>query len=200
MTFQRSRGGQVALRQFTDAMDAAVAAELSCADLAEEAEQRLHALLSGPGFLTEAERAPKHDCYAQHVVHVHPLGAYSLVSLVWLPDQVTPIHDHRCWCVVGVLEGREHETRYELRQGGSGPTLLRGESTVNEPGDVCRLVPPEENIHQVANAGDHMVVSLHVYGADIARLGTSINQIFDHEVETESTSPGRVLSWRGRQE
>src|SRR3954453_4076872 len=45
--------------------------------------------------------------YRQHLLHVADHGAFSLVALVWLPGQATPIHDHLSWCVVGVHEGAE---------------------------------------------------------------------------------------------
>ena len=128
---------------------------------------------------------------------MHPEGLYSLVALVWRPGQSTPIHDHRCWCVVGVLEGEEDEERFHLVQQGDGRALVVTGKQRQAAGSVCTLVPPQENIHRVSSAAaTGVTVSLHVYGDDIAKCGSSINEVFDDAlVETDPTAGDR-LSWR----
>ena len=64
----------------------------------------------------------------------HPTAPSPLVALVWLPGQATAIHDHLAWCVVGVHEGAEHETRYRLTGDGR---LVESGSAVAFPGDVA---------------------------------------------------------------
>lgn len=181
--------------RFTQALEPLVATGRSDQDLATEAAQALRILLRDKDFLTDEQRRPNPDRYAQHVVYVHPERMYSVVSLVWLPGQRTPIHDHVCWCVTGVLEGREQETCYALRDGDDGLELAVTGHAVNEVGDVSRLVPPEENIHQVTNAGSGVAISMHIYGADIAALGTSVNQVFRQKV-LAGTPAGPARSWR----
>jgi predicted metal-dependent enzyme (double-stranded beta helix superfamily) len=83
-------------------------------------------------------------------VRVPPAGRYSIVALVWRPGQATPIHDHRCWCVVGVWRGLERETTYELHCDDDPYVVLRG-ATVSQRGDVSVLVPPDEDVHRVEN-------------------------------------------------
>ena len=56
-------------------------------------------------LLTDAQKQPDPLRYRQHVLHVAEDGLYSIVSLVWLPTQETPVHDHVSWCVVGVHQG-----------------------------------------------------------------------------------------------
>ncbi len=73
---------------------------------------RLGALLAYDGWLAPEHRVPSQESYRQHLLHVSPCRRLSIVALVWLPGQRTPIHDHVSWCVVGVYEGRERETRY----------------------------------------------------------------------------------------
>lgn len=180
--------------RFTQALAPLVASGRPDDDLAAEAERALGVLLRSPDLLTEDQRRADPERYAQHVLYVHPSRAYSIVSLVWLPGQRTPIHDHVCWCVTGVLEGREEETRYLLHDGESGLELAVSGYAMNEVGDVSRLVPPAENIHCVANASSGVAISLHVYGADIAARGTSVNQVFDQRVS--ASPPGAVRSWR----
>lgn len=183
-------------RCFVDVMDTMVARDHPDTEMAAEAQRSLGVLLDDPGVLTDEQRAAHPDRYAQHIVHVHPEGAYSVVSLVWLPGQQTPIHDHRCWCVVGVLSGREEETRYQFWEGDAGRELTVSQVSMNDAGDICALVPPADNIHKVANASDGVTISLHVYGADIAVLGTSINQVFIDDVRSAPPPSGVAVSWR----
>ena len=70
----------------------------------------------------------------------------------------------------------------------SGETLTAGHT--------CALIPPEENIHQVRNAGDDLAISLHVYGEDIGVYGSSINQCFDGLPVRAEDASGAPIAWR----
>ncbi|MGH3448161.1 MAG: hypothetical protein ACRDP4_11135, partial [Nocardioidaceae bacterium] len=119
--------------------------------------------------------------YVQHVVHVADDGSFSIVALVWLPGQATPIHDHVSWCVVGVAEGTESETRYRMCASCADPHLVVAGGNKNPTSSVCGFAPPGD-IHHVRNAGTDTAVSMHVYGADISELGTSIRRRYDTPV------------------
>ena len=56
--------------------------------------------------------------------------------------------------------------------------LVEADRTVNEPGDVVALTPPGD-IHRVRNPGPGTAISIHVYGADIRELGSSIRRTYD---------------------
>jgi 3-mercaptopropionate dioxygenase len=137
---------------------------------------RLGALLADDGWLADEHQQPGADSYRQHLLYVSPTRRLSIVALVWLPGQFTPIHDHVSWCVVGVYRGAERETRYRL----TGGALELVDEIDAEAGHVEVLIPPAENIHAVTAAGDERTISIHVYGADIERLGSSIHRRFDH--------------------
>jgi len=187
------------LATFVRDMDTLVAQTDDPWEIARETKGHLTELIRHPEFLGKRHREPGSDKYRQHVVHVNPEGKYSIVSLVWQLGQETSIHDHRCWCVVGVLQGRETEARYELHEAGGSWVLAKVNESEYEPGEVCALVPPDENIHKVANSGGHgdkLTISMHIYGADIAELGTSINQVFDHPIIDAPHPESTPISWR----
>jgi predicted metal-dependent enzyme (double-stranded beta helix superfamily) len=191
------------LARFTEAMDGAVAASENPSVLAARASDALADLLAHPESICAEHRVSSDDSYRQHVVHVHPEGRYSLVALVWRPGQATPIHDHRCWCVVGVLEGEEEERRYRLVEHDGEHVLVLTGTGRHGQGAISSLVPPDENIHQVSNSSGDLTLSLHVYGADIARCGSSINHVFDAgqvrtDLSEEEMSAARPQSWRSR--
>jgi predicted metal-dependent enzyme (double-stranded beta helix superfamily) len=136
---------------------------------------RLRGLLSQDGWLAPEHQLPGTDSYRQHLLHVSDCRRLSVVALVWRPGQRTSIHDHVSWCVVGVYRGVERETHYQQ----IGDRLVQTESIQAHPGDVEALIPPAGNIHAVEAAGDGLTISIHVYGADIERLGSSVYRRFD---------------------
>lgn len=135
-----------------------------------------------PGLLTEAQQVADPTCYKQHILHAEPGGVFSVVALVWLPGQRTPIHDHICWCVVGVREGAEREVLYRVARDADGTEhLVATGETVSRPGNTSYFYPPGD-IHEVANASLERVISIHVYGADVTSSGTSIRRRYDLDV------------------
>ena len=140
---------------------------------------RLQTLLAEPGWLAPEHQLPGVDTYRQHLLHVSPSRQMSVVALVWRPGQHTPIHDHVSWCVVGVYRGLERETRYRLVETAAGRYLLPAGSVLAAPGHVEALVPPTEDIHSVTAVGRELAISIHVYGADIEQLGSSIHRRYD---------------------
>lgn len=171
-----------ALAAFFGQMDRLVADERDARTLAGVTGGYLKQLLRCPDFLEERFTRADGEEYAQHIVHVHEKGKYSLVSLVWLPGQSTPVHDHISWCVVGVLSGQERETSYSLCGPPDRPWLAARAQIDHQAGDVCLLVPPRDDIHRVWNPTENVSISLHVYGADIAALGSSICRTYDCDV------------------
>jgi predicted metal-dependent enzyme (double-stranded beta helix superfamily) len=155
-------------------LDRVVPGHGSAADTARAVAAVLAPYLGDDALLTPAQRRGDPRAYCQHLLYVAEGGAYSLVALVWQPGQATPVHDHVCWCVVGVHRGQEDETRFRLDEG----RLVTTERLVNAPGQVSVALPPGD-IHLVRNAGKSPAVSLHVYGADLAVAGTSIRRTYD---------------------
>jgi 3-mercaptopropionate dioxygenase len=146
------------------------------AETAELVAERLRMHLPGPDLLTAEQRYGDPLGYRCHLLHAESDGSFSVAALVWRPGQGTPIHDHVTWSAIGVIQGSEHEDRYALRDDG---WLEHTGWHVSGPGEVTSATPPGD-IHQVRNNGPHTTISLHVYGTDLGRLGTSsIRRIYD---------------------
>ena len=128
-------------------------------------------------LLTPAQRLGRPDKAAGHLLHAE--DDFSLLAIVWRPGQLTRIHDHRCWCVVCVLEGSEHETQYEDH----GDFLVETATTRNVEGSISALAPPGD-IHRIHNDTDRVTISLHVYGIDLRVAGSSARRTYDAPVRT----------------
>jgi predicted metal-dependent enzyme (double-stranded beta helix superfamily) len=138
--------------------------------------------VTAPGLLPARCRASSPDGYRTNIVHIAGDGSFSVVALVWLPGQRTPIHSHRCWCVVAVHEGVELETLYEL----DDDTALRPtDHRMYRVGDVS-WVSAESDIHAVQNIGAARAISLHVYGTDYRRFASSILDTYPPDAGTLS--------------
>ncbi|MDD7942339.1 cysteine dioxygenase family protein [Actinomycetospora lutea] len=158
----------------TSDLDAAVRQSAPGLARVDAVGEALAPYLGDPRLLSPAQCVGDPEHYRQHLLHVADDGAFSLVALVWLPGQTTPIHDHLSWCVVGVHAGEEHETRY-LRV--ADRLVVDGEDVAG-PGTVTGLLPPGD-IHKVTNTAPTTTISLHVYGVDVRRLGSSIRRRYD---------------------
>lgn len=134
--------------------------------------------LAAGDLLDGVDLTPNADSYRQVVLHAEPDGSFSIVALVWLPGQMTAVHDHLSWCVVGVAKGSETETTFRLEQGSKDVYLVEAGERSNPTGSVEVLLPPGD-IHRVANGGDDVAVSIHIYGVDVTRVKSSIRRIYD---------------------
>ena len=69
-------------------------------------------------------------------------------------------------------------SRASSTRSSSTPTLnLIGESD-NHVGDVSGFAPPGD-IHRVRNTADETAISIHVYGTDVTRVGSSARRYYD---------------------
>jgi predicted metal-dependent enzyme (double-stranded beta helix superfamily) len=148
-------------------------------DTARDVAHAVGRVLGSPDLLTGDDMTARPERYTQHILYVDPEGAFSIVALVWLPGQRTPIHDHVAWCVVGVHTGREEERLYRLvGDGNPDAHLVPAGHSVNAQGSTSYFVPPGD-IHEVWNPSDRKVISIHVYGADVSVLGSSVRRRYD---------------------
>jgi 3-mercaptopropionate dioxygenase len=135
--------------------------------------------LPSPEVLTAEQRIGDQDRFRSHLLHAEPDGSFSIVALVWQPGQMTEIHDHVTWCVFGVIQGMEHEELFTLDD--ARDCLVRAGSNTNTAGEVQGFAPPGD-IHRVRNASDDTAISIHVYGTDVSRIGSSVRRYYDQPV------------------
>ena len=156
------------------AIRGAVRAGGSWQDTADRVAAVLRRQPPGPGLLLPGQLAGDPAGYQTHLVHAEPDGSFSVTVMVWLPGQQTPIHDHLAWCVTAVLRGAVAEEIFAVRDGHL-EVIVR---TQNPAGTVSGFAPPGD-IHRVRNSGQTVAVSMHVYGTDITRVGSSIRRLYD---------------------
>ena len=149
----------------------AVAAHANWSDTAQLVGEQLRRHLPGPDVLTAEQRLGSPDGYLSQTLHVEPDGSFSIIGLVWRPGQITRIHDHLTWCVFGVIQGVEHEELFDA------DLNMIGQSD-NQVGEVSGFAPPGD-IHRVHNTTDATAISIHIYGTDVTRTGSSVRRYYD---------------------
>jgi 3-mercaptopropionate dioxygenase len=154
------------------AMRAAVSRHGDWQRTAELAAGVLRRHLPTPEVLADRQRS--------HLLHVEPDGSFSILAIVWRPGQVTRIHDHVTWGAVGVIEGVEDEERFT--DDDKGAFLVPAGRGANVAGDVSGFAPPGD-IHRVGNPLDDVAIAIHVYGTDLARIGSSVRRYYDLPVQ-----------------
>ncbi len=145
-------------------------------------------LVQSDRWLEERFRVGNPDCYTRHLLHRDPQNRFVVLALVWMPGQMTPIHDHSCWGVMGIVDNMLEEVCYDRLDDGSRADfaeLEQSRGTDVGQGGVAYLLPPYEEIHRIGNTSDKPTISLHVYGRDLDEVN-----VFDPQ--SGKVSPMRI--------
>jgi predicted metal-dependent enzyme (double-stranded beta helix superfamily) len=174
------------LRRFVEGLSRLLAQAPDESTLLDAGAGLLAQLVARDDWLPDAFATPHPEHYQQFLLHCDPAQRFCVVSFVWGPGQVTPIHDHTVWGLIGMLRGAEHSQPYRLDA--QSVPVMSGESVCLSPGDVEALSPRLGDIHRVSNAfADRVSVSIHVYGANI---GTVRRSVFTESGERKSFVSG----------
>lgn len=122
--------------------------------------------------------------YTRNLIYDSPDESLSLYSIVWLPGQWTPVHDHGSWGVVGVVQGVLEERSYVRLSPDRGADediqLVRGGTVLLRHGAVTSFVPNPDHIHVTGVPKERpLAVSLHLYGRTMSDFN-----IYDVEART----------------
>ena len=159
------------LSPLVDGVRKAVERHAGWAETVELVADQLRRHLPTPDVLTAEQRLGSPDRYCDHTLYIEPDGSFSIIAVIWRPGQATRIHDHVTWCAVGVIQGVEHEDLYDA------DLNLIGHNE-NHVGDVSGFAPPGD-IHRVHNTEETTAISIHVYGTDLNRIGSSVRRYYD---------------------
>lgn len=156
------------LRDFVQAMTELVDGNPGEASLLAQGRALLGTLVRQDTWLPEAFAQPG-PTYRQYLLHCDPAERFSVVSFVWAPGQVTPVHDHTVWGLVGMLRGEEISTL--MMPDPSGGPVQPGQVDRLSAGEVVAVSPNLHDVHTVENAiSDRSSISIHVYGGNIGRI------------------------------
>lgn len=155
-----------------------------------EPERKAHRVVAAlqtaaadPGLLAAGQYAACADSYARHVLCADPQGRFTVVALVWITGQFSPVHAHDAWCAYAVRHGDLIETLFRFDPTTGQAVPLRTE--IRRVGYGCFARSGFEQIHRLGNACLEPAISVHVYGVDSTRVCSHVNRVL--ETRTEDT-------------
>ena len=161
------------LDEFTRAVAQIVARAGEDADLLRAIAKQMQPLLADIRWLPPSHMAARQDRPEQHLLHLDAQRRFSVIAAVWGPGQGSPIHNHTTWGVIGVIDGAEIATAYNVQPDGSVAPF--GPPRRLNVGDIDTVSPLIGDLHTVENAySDRNSTSIHVYGGDIRAIERSI--------------------------
>ncbi len=143
--------------------------------------RRLTTLLT-PDWLPAEATAHGTESYGRHLLYEDAAGRYSIGSFVWWPGEATPIHDHHCWGVVGVAQGRLVSQDFQASTDGRN-SLRHAASVIIPCGQTIWLSPGSGDIHRLVNPSPTTAISIHVYGAAFSAI---CRTRYDDPAQTEA--------------
>jgi predicted metal-dependent enzyme (double-stranded beta helix superfamily) len=92
-----------------------------------------------------------------------------LVRARFGPEEMTPIHSHGSWGVIGVYKGRDRYQIWRRLDDGTGDGAAEVEivdERILEPGDVVILPPPPQDIHAQQGHDGEAAYEFVLFGAN----------------------------------
>lgn len=152
----------------------AVASRASGRAYLDAARATLEQWVARPRLLDGITLAHAPGGYARNLVYAG--DDISVWAMVWDVGARTTIHDHHCSCCFGVLKGVVSESYFTPIDGTRA--TLKGQAS-RRPGFVACMLPTGPNLHQMANLGDEVAISLHIYGFDHRAHASSIDREYE---------------------
>ncbi len=139
----------------------------------------LQSALHRPGLVGFDDLSLGGTAYVRQMIHVDPMGRFSVLALAWPPGAKSSVHGHRAWGVVGVYQGEIGIESYIKRSSVKGGYAIvkNGESTARA-GRVSAVGPDPEGIHRLFNDSAHPAFSVHIYGMDLSQDPMAINIVY----------------------
>ena len=169
-------------------LDALLLRHPSMPALVEAVGARTRSLIAESSWLAPEFRAACDENYARYLLYRDPKNRFVVLSLVWKPGQATPIHDHSCWGIMGMVQGSLEVVNYDRLDDGSEPNRARlreADTVMVEELDTGAVLPPWNEIHLIGNRSREVAISLHIYGRDL-----DVFNVFD--AVTGRVSPMRI--------
>ena len=147
-------------------------------------QQRLPALLGNQPLITTVLNGIKQNSGGperrlhvlfdnEWLLHMDARRRFSVRMYLYRPGEVTVVHDHSSWGVIGCASGEMEIVKYHREDDGQKNGYAHLEETERitcTPGRTDTTLPLDEGIHRVGNPTDQTIVVINVYGTPLRRL------------------------------
>jgi predicted metal-dependent enzyme (double-stranded beta helix superfamily) len=97
--------------------------------------------------------------WSVNMLYDEPNFPLTIQMVTWLPEQISPIHNHGTWGIIAILSGEEKNTFWQKDDNNVVKKI--GEKTLSAE-DIIGFT--SNAIHQVKVMGDEPVISFNLYG------------------------------------
>lgn len=129
-------------------------------------EAAVHAIQDATlNFIPEFQKAICHRSLeaGRYLLYKDPTHGFVVMMLVWNRGDMTPIHAHGTWGIEAVIQNHVRVTNYTYCQ--KNPKEIG--SVVLPAGSVAYVLPPDADVHTVAQWGDRQAITIHIYGKEL---------------------------------
>ncbi|MDP7093851.1 MAG: cysteine dioxygenase family protein [Gammaproteobacteria bacterium] len=148
---------------------------------AAAAKAAMRGFLCEPVLLDLCHKEGSTTNFKRHLLYAAPDGSLSLIAIVWMPGQVTPVHGHTAWGAVGVHEGSPFGENFDTWQNEHAAPGLRSKmKMLLKPGDITTVRPGIDDLHRVGNDTPSRCITIHAYGQDLLAHPASLNIVFNN--------------------
>ncbi|MGK9185321.1 cysteine dioxygenase family protein [Priestia filamentosa] len=136
--------------------------------LISKVTERMQQLLKSEKVLPDQYMQPQSK-FALYPLYIAQDESFSIAVTVFDVGQSTPMHDHKTWGVIGVVQGVEHEIKYDRPSNESEPLTVLKDRYIQE-GEIGTCCSSEQDLHKVECASSVPCVGIHVYGNNIGKI------------------------------
>lgn len=147
---------------------------------AAAAKSALRGYVCEPALLDTCHKEGDRKNFRRHLLYADPEGALSIIAVVWMPGQVTPVHGHTAWGAVGVYEGSPFCENFDTYRDDNAAIGLRSKmKLLLKPGDLSTVRPGIDDLHRIGNDTPGRAITIHAYGRDLLANPASLNIVFN---------------------
>ena len=114
--------------------------------------------------------------YKREIIYSDPKSRFTVLLLSWGPKAETPVHGHRTWGAVGVIDGTVNCRCFEKHAYGDACcALIETDYITATSGMTAAVNPDPEGIHALYNNENKTATTVHIYGMDLSKDPSAIN-------------------------
>ncbi|GIW23016.1 MAG: hypothetical protein KatS3mg068_2023 [Candidatus Sericytochromatia bacterium] len=156
------------IKNFSNDLEDIVSSKSSYEEIIKETAYRMSFLLDND-FIFDNDFINKvRSNQINNTLYKSNINDFVIQVFTWEANVSTPIHDHFTWGLMGVYYNKLKVIEYSIKKIDNGVYDLNETDTyIATEGDICYILPPNEEIHKISNPTNKLSISIHVYGKPI---------------------------------
>lgn len=156
------------IKDFSNDLENIVSVSSSYEDIIKETAYKMAFLLDNDNLFDNDYINKIRNHEIDNTLYRSTNNDFIIQLFTWEANSTTPIHDHFTWGLMGVYYNKLKVIEYNLKKiDNNAYDLNESDTYIATEGDICYILPPNEEIHKISNPTDKLSVSIHIYGKNI---------------------------------